>query len=455
MTSTTQTQQPRQRRRRGVILTPEGLEKLQEAKIEAEYLENKGRRFTLEDLSERTTLAMDTLMKVFAAEVGVDKQTLKCCFKAFNLTLESRDYERPNFQDNLDDLAQDNLLEIVEPELPEGQVPLNSAFYIERSSIESDCYKAILQPGALIRIKAPRRMGKSSLMMRILHQVSEKKYNYVFLSLQLADKPILQNLDKFLRWFCANVTLKLQLPNKIDDYWDDLFGSKICCKIYFEEYLLANLKQPLVLGLDDVDILFQYPDIADDFFALLRAWHEESKTRKIWQNIRLIVAHSSEVYIPINSNQSPFNVGIPVELPMLNYEQIFDLTQRYQLDFSRQEIEQIICLVGGHPYLIRLALYSIWNEDITLEELLTISPMSEDNIYRDHLKRQLYNLQQENSELAEIYAKLVMSKQPLEIDLLQSFKLQSLGLVVFQGKKVMPSCELYRQYFCIHFRGNQ
>ena len=53
------------------------------------------------------------------------------------------------------------------PELPGGQVDLASRFYIDRPPIESRCYETIDQPGALIRIKAPRQMGKTSLMARI------------------------------------------------------------------------------------------------------------------------------------------------------------------------------------------------------------------------------------------------------------------------------------------------
>ncbi|MCU0518328.1 MAG: ATP-binding protein [Oscillatoria sp. Prado101] len=86
----------KQRRRRGVILTPQGLQKLKAAESQAELRENKGKRYTLEALSDRTGLNPDTLIKVFACQVGVDKQTLNCCFKAFNLRLEPSDYSRPD-----------------------------------------------------------------------------------------------------------------------------------------------------------------------------------------------------------------------------------------------------------------------------------------------------------------------------------------------------------------------
>ena len=447
-----QAQQLKQRRRRGIILTAQGLEKLQQAKAEAEFEENAGHRYTLEALSDRTGLGVDTLMKVFACESGVDKQTLKCCFSGFNLVLEKSDYYYPEPPIALEEPSQKSSTELVrEPELPEGQVPLESAFYIEREPIESDCYRAIRQPGALIRIKAPRRLGKTSLMTRILHQAAQEGYRTVSLSFQLADKAILQDLDKFLQWFCANVSLGLGLPNRLVDYWDELFGSKISCKIYFEQYLLAKINQPLVLALDDVEKLFEYPELADEFFALLRAWHEEGKNREIWKKVHLIVVHSSEVYIALNINKSPFNVGLPIELPEFNCDQIQYLVKQYQLNWSDKEIEQLMELVGGNPYLVRLALYHIWHQDITLEQLLNQPPDSDMSIYREHLRRQLWHLQTQDSELVEALAQVVIATTPVELDLVKAFKLQSLGLVRLQGTQAKPSCQLYAQYFRNYF----
>ncbi len=91
------------KRRRGIVLTPQGLKKLQTAKSEAESNENNDKRYTLENLNIRTGLDPDTLMKVFACEAGVDKRTLTICFRAFNLRLESTDYQRPESDFNQED----------------------------------------------------------------------------------------------------------------------------------------------------------------------------------------------------------------------------------------------------------------------------------------------------------------------------------------------------------------
>jgi hypothetical protein len=46
-------QQQKARRNRGVILTPKGWERFQAVKIQAEFEENAGDDFTLEELSDR------------------------------------------------------------------------------------------------------------------------------------------------------------------------------------------------------------------------------------------------------------------------------------------------------------------------------------------------------------------------------------------------------------------
>lgn len=92
---------------------------------------------------------------------------------------------------------------VAEPELPRGQVELASAFYVERPGIDDRCYDAIAKPGALIRIKAPRQMGKTSLMARILHRANQQGYATVPLSFQLADSKVSPIFQRSFSAFCV------------------------------------------------------------------------------------------------------------------------------------------------------------------------------------------------------------------------------------------------------------
>ncbi|MEO0986960.1 MAG: AAA-like domain-containing protein [Cyanobacteria bacterium J06639_14] len=336
-----------------------------------------------------------------------------------------------------------------EPEIPQGQVRADSKFYIERTPHEGQCHEAIGRSGALIRIKAPRQMGKTSLMARILSRARENGYQAIPVSFQHADRATFADLGSLLRWFCAIVARKLRLPHRLEDYWDETFGSKGNCTHYFEEYLLPEIKSPLVLGLDEVDEVFRYPTIADDFFGLLRAWYEEasygSGNSELWERLRLVVVHSTEVYLPLDVNQSPFNVGLPIELSEFTLEQVTDLVRRHGLQLTLSAIETLMALVGGHPYLVRLALYYLVQERLTLAELCETGP-TEAGIYGDHLRHHLATLKR-NPELAQAYRAVLDASMPLPLDSESMFKLHSLGLVSLQGNKAVPSFELYRRYF--------
>lgn len=337
-----------------------------------------------------------------------------------------------------------------DPRYPSGQEGIDSPWYIDRPPAEERCYRTILQPGALIRIRAARQMGKTSLMMRILHHAQQHDHQTVFLSFQEADDKTFIQLERCLQWFCACVTYRLELPDRVETHWDTMLGNKVSCESYFEKYLLSKLDRPLVLALDEVDRLFDYPEVAEDFLGLLRVWNEKGKQRGIWQQFKLILVHSTEVYIPMAITQSPFNVGLPIELPDFNLQQVQELVRRHRLALSDVELHQLMALVGGHPFLIRLALYRLTCGHFGLKQLLANAP-TEAGVYQEHLRRHGQNLEH-YAELGAALRRVVAADAPVRLESIHAFKLQSMGLVNLCGNEVTLRYGLYREYFRDRFR---
>ncbi len=334
---------------------------------------------------------------------------------------------------------------LVRAKFPGSQVSPNSPFYIERPPIESRCCNEILQLGALIRIKAPKQMGKILLLNYILNYAKNQSCRTVPLSFQQADEEAVSNLSNLLRWFCKSISWKLKLEPKLDNYWDTDAGlAKYNCTRYFEEYLLEQINCPFVLGLDELERLFAYPKVAQDFLPLLRVWHEQANESKIWVHLRLVAVHSTELYVPLDINQSPFNVGLPMGLPEWNSEQIQALARCYSLNWGNSEAEQLMAIVGGYPYLVQLALYHLQNQDVSLEQLLQDAPI-ETGIYINHL-RYLENIQAV-PKLSTAIREVVNNNESVLLNSVLAYQLQSIGLVKFDGSRVMPSCQLYRKYF--------
>ncbi|MDJ0730405.1 MAG: AAA-like domain-containing protein [Crocosphaera sp.] len=330
---------------------------------------------------------------------------------------------------------------------PRGHVALGSSFYIERGELETRCYREIVKQAALIRLKAPLDMGKTSLMVRILDHAQKQGYRTILLPFTRFEETVYSDLNQLLRRFCALVSRELGIsPKKINEYWDEeFFGPNDNCLQYFEECLLPEINSPLVLALDDLDILFYQHRVAKEFLKLVRYWHEQAKTNSIWSKVRLILAYSTEVYIVMDTNSSPFNVGMEIALPEFSAEQVLELAHRYGLSYNSEQVNRLMLLIGGHPYLIRVALYHLASHDLSLEELLQTAP-TEGGLYGNHLRRHLGNLQ-EHSELLKAMQTVVTTDHPVRLEPELEFKLHRLGLVHFQDNEVAPRFELYRQYF--------
>jgi len=335
-------------------------------------------------------------------------------------------------------------------ELPNGPVPLNSPFYIERPPLETQAKAALLKPGSLIRLKAPRQMGKTSLLRRLLAHTQEQPMRCVTLSLHRADRQIFADLDLFLRWFCANISHQLGLEPDLDRRWNVDIGSKVSCTAYLEDYVLPQIDAPLVIAIDEVNELFQYPKVSSEFLPLLRSWYEDAREIEAWSRLRWILSHATEVYVPLQLHQSPFNVGLALKLPVFTLDQVQDLAYRHHLPWAEgmdgaEKLRSLLEVVSYRPGLVRLALYALAQGGTGLEQLIEEAP-TQSGIYSDHLRELLAALYPYPS-LQAAFGQVIDSPVPVALEPITAYRLENLGLVNLSKNLAAPSCELYRQYF--------
>lgn len=457
-------QQHKTKRRRGVVLTPLGLQRLQEAILSWEILNNKGDRLTLEQLSRQINISTKTLSRLWSLSSSVDHKTLKLCFAAFNLEVYEEDYTVLTEDNEIElsihsessSIQAKNLSRLFTEAVdhrcsyPDGAVPLDSPFYINRPPVEELVYREVTQPGCVIRIRAPRQMGKSSLVLRLLNFANVQEYYTVSLKCNQIDDQCLTSLNKLLRCICWQIATQLNIDPSLDDHWDEEIGCKLSCSFYLQHYILKQCQSPIVLMLSDVDRFFDYPHIAHDFFALLRSWCEEARQNPNWHKLRLVVAYSTEQYACLDINHSPFNIGLPISLQEFTQQQVEDLARRYGIRWiPGKESARLMSLVGGHPALIQLALYYLSCGAMTLAELIE-EAIANGGIYRHHLQQHWLKLQA-NPGLVRLYAELVTNKQGVALDPMDIYKLESMGLIGFEGDRVLPRCQLYRSYFAKQF----
>lgn len=135
-----------------------------------------------------------------------------------------------------------------------------------------------------------------------------------------------------------------------------------------------------------------------------------------------------------------------MELPEFNQQQVQDFAIQYGLNLNSGEIEQLMNLVGGHPYLVQKAFsYCQNNSQGKLGKFLQIA-VTEAGDYNSYLLEHLDTLQA-NPDLAAAMKKVVIENQPVRLNSSLVFKLDSMGLIRKQGNEVEPRNNLLRIYF--------
>lgn len=202
------------RRRRGVVLNDSGLERLRVAIATLEAQQNNGIPYSVEELSTITGVSPSTVRRLRAAKSGIDQRSLQQIFSALNLELQDNDFR---WVDSQRDTRSESVPErcanridagsaieelanapqsVTAYRYPSGPLPLASPLYIARSPIEELAFQEITQVGCVVRIKAPPQFGKSSLLLRILHQAQQLGHATAAIDLQQVGAEVLGNCDR-------------------------------------------------------------------------------------------------------------------------------------------------------------------------------------------------------------------------------------------------------------------
>jgi len=310
-------------------------------------------------------------------------------------------------------------------------------------------YEAIAQQGVTLTIKGPRQMGKSSLLLRVVHTAIDIGKRVAVLDFQLFDRTTLHDDETFFRHFCVWLTEELELENQVETSWAIPLGNPQRCTRYMGRYLLPTLGAPLVLAMDEVDTIFDTA-FRSDFFSILRSWHNYRALQPIWRQLDLALVTSTEPYQFVsNRNLSPFNVGEGIDLLDFTPEQVAELNQRHGAPLDADAVQRLFDLIGGDPFLVRRALYLVASRRVTADELFA-QAIEDHGPFGDHLCRHLFRLHEDRELLESL--RQVLARQTCADERI-FYRLQGAGLVRRDGRAVVPRLPLYAAYFGERLRG--
>ena len=328
---------------------------------------------------------------------------------------------------------------------PSGAVKLADRFYVERESDLILNSALSRKGGETITIRGSRQVGKTSLLIRGMHEAKQRlNAKVVYFDLQNAGGEALESLDTFLRiiadWIFDELELDLEIVQKA---WESRLPAPRKLTKLIERHVLANTDEPILLAMDEIDQL-QITDFHSDFFGLIRSWHNMRASRPQWDKLSVIMAISTEPYLLIaDLNQSPFNVGQLLYLQDFDQDQVADLNRRYGAHLTEMELSELMGLLNGHPYLTRVAFYTMVIGDQTWQEFVQTTT-SDQGPFHQHLQHQ-YRLLIHDSALQRAMSRVVHEMQPTDEQAI--FRLLKAGLITQEEDRYICRCELYQHYF--------
>jgi hypothetical protein len=334
-----------------------------------------------------------------------------------------------------------------------GAVPLDSHFYIERTTDE-EFSRAVLRQDSIVLVKGPRQVGKTSLLSRGLQTARNAGRRVAGLNFQKLAARQYESTEALYLAMAGHLYERLELDTPPSAVWNADAGPNDNFERYLRRHVLRSNGENahLVWALDEIDLLFQQP-YSSEVFALFRSWHNERALDPDgpWARLTLCISYATEAHLFITDlNQSPFNVGTRLSLEDFTPAQVAELARRHgSLLSQKSDIERFLRLVGGHPYLVRLGLNELAGGVNDLTSLET-NAAGDAGPFRDHLRRLLFLLTQEND--LERAVREVLQARPCPSGT-PFYRLRSAGVILGDTPETARlRCGLYASYLESHFQ---
>lgn len=316
-------------------------------------------------------------------------------------------------------------------------------WYVRRSEAEERALGAMEYPGSAIVLQGPALFGKTWTLAHLLEQCKQRGA-VVYLGLrELARAEEAGGLSEFLRDLARQILHACNLEaaaEELDKHWEQTSNKLAALGWLMQRRVLPSFDHErwLILALDGLDVLAGRPWLGQ-FLGMLRAWMEQAQTRP-WSALRLVATMSTSPSLLVqNPDQSPFNVADPIDLGELDAEQVQTLCQLHHLAPSPAELSALRELVGGHPYLVRLALFEAQRRPL----LEVLAPASEVFVpFLRHCKRRL---RQQPGLLEALSLMLANPRANIDYDKLRQLRHGGFVVLDATGESYRPRFTLFER----------
>ena len=234
-----------------------------------------------------------------------------------------------------------------------GSLPENASTYVTRSA-DGELY-AGLKEGKFCYVLNTRQSGKSSLRVRTMQRLRKDGVECAAIDLSAGG---IQNVPPE-QWYADLIDTLIEsfgLDLDFGDWWSANQELTLVTRFrkFIERILLAEIKDNIVIFIDEIDSVLSLNFPTDDFFAFIRACYNQRVDNPAYKRLTFcLLGVASPSNLIEDKQRTPFNIGKAISLKGFQLNEVEPLIRGLQGKFSEPQavMQEILDWTGGQPFL--------------------------------------------------------------------------------------------------------
>ncbi|MBD2512154.1 CHASE2 domain-containing protein [Nostoc muscorum FACHB-395] len=340
-----------------------------------------------------------------------------------------------------------------------GSLPENASTYVIREA-DAQLYEG-LKGGKFCYVLNSRQSGKSSLRVRTMQRLRDDGVQCAAVDLSAGG---IQNVPPE-QWYADLIDTLIDsfgLDLDFSDWWEANQLNSLVTRFrkFLEEVLLVEVREDIVIFIDEIDSVLSLNFPTDDFFALIRACYNKRVDNPDYNRLTFcLLGVASPSDLIQDKQRTPFNIGKAISLKGFQFHEVEPLEKGLRGKFANPKavMKEILIWTGGQPFLTQKLCHLIV-EEFEKSNFSSVSKVVKSHIIDnwesqdepEHLKTirdRIFKDKQRVFKLLELYHRVLILGEVLADEAYENIELRLSGLVIKQYGKLTPYNKIYKYVF--------